>query len=47
MTMTDVQEDKIKIGMELDFTFRKIHDLANLPNYYWKFRPIRDTGTKE
>lgn len=47
MTMTDMQEDKIKIGMELDFTFRKIHDLANLPNYYWKFRPIRDTGTKE
>lgn len=44
MTMTDVQEDEIKIGMDLDFTFRKIHDLASLPNYYWKFRPIRDAG---
>lgn len=47
MTMTDVQEDQIKIGMDLNFTFRKMHDLANFPNYYWKFRPIRDTGTKE
>lgn len=41
MNMTDFDEKEVTVGMELDFTFRKIHDLANLPNYYWKFRPVR------
>lgn len=41
MNMTDVEESEVEIGMDLEFTFRKIHNLANLPNYYWKFRPIR------
>ena len=41
MNMTDVEESEVKIGMDLEFTFRKIHNLADLPNYYWKFRPIR------
>lgn len=41
MNMTDVEEAEVKIGMDMEFTFRKIHNLANLPNYYWKFRPIR------
>ena len=41
MNMTDVNESEIGIGMELEFTFRRIHNLANLPNYYWKYRPVR------
>lgn len=41
MNMTDFEENEVKIGMDLEFTFRKIHNLANLPNYYWKFRPVR------
>lgn len=43
MNMTDVEESEVQVGMELEFTFRKMHDLANLPNYYWKFRPVRGT----
>ena len=46
MNMTDVEESEVKIGMDLEFTFRKIHNLANLPNYYWKFRPIRNNENK-
>lgn len=41
MNITDVEESEVKVGMNLEFTFRKIHNLANLSNYYWKFRPIR------
>lgn len=41
MNMTDVEENEVKIGMYLEFTFRKIHDLGGYPNYYWKFRPVR------
>lgn len=39
--MTDFDKDKVSINMELEFTFRKIHDLGNFSNYYWKVRPIR------
>lgn len=41
MNMTDFEKENVGIDMELEFTFRKIHDLANFPNYYWKVRPIR------
>lgn len=41
LNMTDFVKDKVSIDMDLEFTFRKIHDLANFPNYYWKVRPIR------
>lgn len=47
MNMTDFEESEVKIGMEMDFTFRKIHNLANLPNYYWKFRPLRFEKERE
>lgn len=41
MNMTDFDAAKIEIDMELEFTFRKIHNLGNFVNYYWKLRPIR------
>ncbi len=41
LNMTDVEESEVKIGMDLEFTFRKIHNLGGYPNYYWKFRPVR------
>lgn len=41
LNMTDFNKDKIEIDMDLEFTFRKIHNLGNFVNYYWKVRPIR------
>lgn len=41
LNMTDFDKEKVNINMELEFTFRKIHDLGNFSNYYWKVRPIR------
>ncbi len=38
---TDFSREDIEIGMEMEFTFRKIHNLANFVNYYWKLRPLR------
>ena len=47
LNMTDFQEAELASGMELEFAFRKMHDLANFPNYYWKFRPVRKSGGGE
>jgi 3-hydroxy-3-methylglutaryl CoA synthase len=39
--MTDRDPDKVEVGMPVEMTFRKIHDGAGFPNYYWKCQPIR------
>lgn len=39
--MTDFIPADVKVGMELEFSFRKIHNLGNFSNYFWKFRPLR------
>lgn len=39
--MADFNVDEVHIGMDVEFTFRKMHDLGNFPNYFWKLRPIR------
>jgi len=44
MNMTDFDKDNISIDMELEFTFRKIHNQGNFVNYYWKVRPLRRKG---
>ncbi len=43
---TDFDPKEIQIGTELEFTFRKMNNLGNFVNYYWKFRPLRG-GDKE
>ena len=40
-TMTDFDPDEVAVGMELEFTFRKMNELGNFKNYYWKFMPVR------
>jgi hydroxymethylglutaryl-CoA synthase len=42
--MTDVNPDEVRIGNEIDLTFRRIHDGAGFHNYYWKARPPRGTA---
>ncbi|MCI8512193.1 MAG: hypothetical protein HFE83_09395 [Lachnospiraceae bacterium] len=39
--MTDFKKDEIKTGMDVEFTFRKMHNLGDFPNYFWKMRPLR------
>jgi len=44
--ITDFNPQDIKIGMPLEFTFRKMHALGNFNNYYWKFKPQRSLGVE-
>jgi len=39
--MTDFDPSEVEVGMTLEFTFRKMNELGNFNNYYWKFRPVR------
>jgi len=39
--LTNVDPKDVKSGMEMEYTFRRMHELGNFPNYYWKLRPLR------
>jgi 3-hydroxy-3-methylglutaryl CoA synthase len=39
--MTDRVVEEIKIGMPLEMTFRKLHTVGGIHNYYWKCMPVR------
>ncbi|MEM2870580.1 MAG: OB-fold domain-containing protein [Thermoplasmata archaeon] len=42
--MTDVEPSEVRIGMEVELTFRKLHEGGGYHNYCWKCRPVRRTG---
>jgi 3-hydroxy-3-methylglutaryl CoA synthase len=44
LLMTDFDQTEVKIGMDIEFTFRKIYEGGNYINYYWKCRPVRNGG---
>ena len=46
LIMTDFDKTKISIGMEVEFTFRKMYVGGNYINYYWKCRPVQ-RGTEQ
>lgn len=39
--LTDRDPAEVKLGMEVEMTFRKMHYDRGLSNYFWKTRPIR------
>ena len=39
--MTNYKKDEVRTGMDVEFTIRKMHNLGNFPNYFWKLRPLR------
>jgi len=39
--MTDREVDDVKIGMPVEMTFRKLHTVGGIHNYYWKSMPVR------
>jgi 3-hydroxy-3-methylglutaryl CoA synthase len=38
---TDRDPEKLKVGMEMEFTFRKFHEGSGFHNYSWKLQPVR------
>jgi hydroxymethylglutaryl-CoA synthase len=42
--MADVTPAEVRIGNEIELTFRRIHDGAGFHNYYWKARPPRSAA---
>ncbi len=41
MTEIEKPEENVSIGMDVELTFRKVHEGAEFKNYYWKCRPVR------
>ena len=39
--MTDCQPKEVKVGMDVEFTFRRIYEGGGFQNYFWKCRPLR------
>ena len=39
MQIANCRPDDVKLGMPVDFTFRRIHEVGHRPNYYWKAVP--------
>jgi 3-hydroxy-3-methylglutaryl CoA synthase/uncharacterized OB-fold protein len=42
--MTDSRVEDVKIGMELELTFRRLHSGGGFHNYCWKCRPVLKCG---
>lgn len=41
MQLVDTTPQATKIGMPVEFTFRRIHEVGGRPNYYWKAQPVQ------
>lgn len=39
--VTDCDPNEIKIGMEVELTFRRLYEAGGIHNYFWKARPKR------
>ncbi len=38
--LTDINPEDVKIGLDVELCFRKLHDGQEIPNYFWKARPV-------
>jgi len=41
LQMTDREVEEVEVGMDIELTFRRIHEGGRFHNYYWKTRPKR------
>lgn len=41
LMMTDRDPGEVRIGLQLEMTFRRMYDADGFRNYYWKCRPLR------
>jgi uncharacterized OB-fold protein len=44
LQLVDCRPEDVRIGMPVEFAFRRIHEVGGRPNYYWKAVPVRDAG---
>jgi hydroxymethylglutaryl-CoA synthase len=42
--MTDHDPRELKVGLEVEMTFRKLHTAGEMNNYFWKCMPVRKAG---
>ena len=42
--MTDRDLREVKVGLEVEMTFRKLHTAGEMNNYFWKCTPVREPG---
>ncbi len=42
--MTDCNPREVKVGMEVEMTFRRLHTAYEMNNYFWKCTPVREAG---
>jgi hydroxymethylglutaryl-CoA synthase len=42
LQVIEIKPDEMKIGQEIEFVFRRIHESGGRPNYYWKGIPKPD-----
>lgn len=40
--VTDIEPDEMRVELPVEMTFRRVHEGANMHNYFWKARPVRD-----
>jgi hypothetical protein len=38
----EISPDDMKIGLPIEFVFRRMHESGGRPNYYWKGIPAPD-----
>jgi uncharacterized OB-fold protein len=39
LQLVDLRPEDVKLGMAIEPTFRRIHEVGGRPNYYWKGIP--------
>ncbi len=42
LQLVEVAPEDVKIGLSVEFVFRRIHESGGRPNYYWKGIPKPD-----
>jgi 3-hydroxy-3-methylglutaryl CoA synthase/uncharacterized OB-fold protein len=42
LMMTDCKPDELRVDLPVELTFRRIHEVGQKPNYFWKSTPVRD-----
>lgn len=40
LQLVDARPEDVRLGMPVDFAFRRIHRVGGRPNYYWKATPV-------
>jgi hydroxymethylglutaryl-CoA synthase len=41
LQLVNTTPQETKIGLPVEFTFRRIHEVGGRPNYYWKAQPVQ------